>query len=75
MEEDLSARIPFYSQRWTVRPGATGWAQVHSGYCVTLEDNIEKLSHDLYYIKNRSLGLDCLIFLKTVKILLLGKER
>lgn len=75
MEEDLSARIMFYSQRWTVRPGATGWAQVHRGYCVTLEDNVEKLSHDLYYIKNKSFGLDCVILLKTAKTLLLGKER
>lgn len=75
MEADLSEKIAFYRQRWAVRPGATGWAQVHGGYCVTLQDNIEKLSHDLYYIKNKSFGLDCLVLLKTFKILLLGKER
>ena len=73
METDLAARIPFYSQRWNIKPGATGWAQVHRGYCSSLDDNIEKLSYDLFYIKNVSIGLDCLILFQTVKILLLGK--
>jgi sugar transferase (PEP-CTERM system associated) len=73
METDLAGRIPFYSQRWNVKPGATGWAQVQRGYCVSLEDNIEKLSYDLFYIKNVSVGLDCLILFQTIKILLLGR--
>lgn len=73
MEADLAARIPFYSQRWNVKPGATGWAQVQRGYCASLEDNIEKLSYDLFYIKNVSIGLDCLILFQTIKILLLGR--
>ena len=72
-EEQLAREIPFYSKRWTVRPGATGWAQVRSGYNETREDNIRKLSYDLYYIKNISIGLDFLIVLETVKILLLGR--
>ena len=38
-EFDLAKQIPFYEQRWSVSPGATGWAQVHRPYCVTLEDN------------------------------------
>jgi sugar transferase (PEP-CTERM system associated) len=73
MEADLAIKIPFYDQRWTVKPGATGWAQVQRGYCVTLEDNIEKLSYDLFYVKNMSVGLDCIILFKTAKILLLGR--
>jgi len=73
MEEELERQIPFYSKRWTVHPGATGWAQVRKGYNETLEDNKEKLSYDLYYIKNLSVGLDFLILLETVKILLLGR--
>ena len=72
-EEELSQKIPFYSQRWSVSPGATGWAQVQRGYCVSLEDNIEKLSYDLFYIKNMSVGLDFLIVFQTIKILLLGR--
>lgn len=72
-ERELEDRIPFYRQRWAVRPGATGWAQVHRGYCASLADNEEKLSYDLFYIKNMSFGLDLLILLQTVKILLLGR--
>jgi sugar transferase (PEP-CTERM system associated) len=72
-EEELAAQIPFYRHRWAVRPGATGWAQVHRGYCVTVEDNIEKLSYDIFYIRNISVGLDLLILFQTMKILILGR--
>ncbi len=73
LEAVCASQIPFYTQRWNVRPGITGWAQVHNGYCSTLEDNIEKLGYDLYYIKNMSVGLDLLILFQTTKILLLGR--
>lgn len=73
MEEDLKQKIPFYEQRWVVKPGATGWAQVRRGYCASVEDNIEKLGYDLFYIKNLSVGLDFLILLETIKILVLGR--
>lgn len=72
-EEELAVKIPFYRQRWSVRPGATGWAQVNRGYCATIDDNAEKLAYDLFYIKNMSIGLDLFILFKTVKILLLGR--
>ena len=72
-EASLTQLIPNYRQRWAVRPGATGWAQVNRDYCASIEDNIEKLSYDLFYIKNRSLGLDIVTVLKTFKILLLGR--
>ena len=72
-EEELAAKIPFYRQRWSVRPGATGWAQIRRGYCATIEDNMEKLAYDLFYIKNMSIGLDLLIIAQTFKILLLGR--
>ena len=72
-EQECLEHIPFYRQRWVVKPGATGWAQVNRGYNVTLEDNEEKLSYDLFYIKNISVGLDLLILFKTAKILLLGR--
>ncbi len=73
LEEQLAKEIPFYNQRWIVKPGATGWAQVRRGYNETLDDNIEKLSYDLFYIKNLSIGLDFLILFETVKILILGR--
>ncbi|MBV9180601.1 MAG: sugar transferase, partial [Acidobacteria bacterium] len=69
----LVREIPHYRQRWTVRPGATGWAQVHRGYCSSIEDNVEKLSYDLFYIKHLSLTLDVVTLLKTMKIVLLGR--
>lgn len=72
-EQELAQKIPFYTQRWNVKPGATGWAQIQRGYCASLEDNIEKLGYDLFYIKNVSVGLDWLILFHTIKILLLGR--
>ena len=72
-EATLVDEIPHYRQRWTVRPGATGWAQVHRAYCSSVEDNVDKLSYDLFYIKNLSFALDMLTLLKTFRVLLLGR--
>ncbi len=69
----LSAEIPYYGVRHTVRPGITGWAQVQYKYGNTLEDAREKLQYDLFYIKNASVGLDLLIMLQTIKIVVLGR--
>ena len=71
--EWLSKEIPYYGVRHTVRPGITGWAQVQYKYGNTLEDAREKLQHDLFYIKNASLGLDFWIMFQTIKIVLLGR--
>ena len=49
-------QIPFYGQRHVVKPGLTGWAQVRYTYGATVEDAIEKLQYDLFYIKNMSVG-------------------
>jgi sugar transferase (PEP-CTERM system associated) len=72
-EQECLEQIPYYRQRWVVKPGATGWAQVNRGYCATIEDNKEKLEYDLFYIKNISIGLDLLVIFRTIKILLLGQ--
>ncbi|MGA8035502.1 MAG: sugar transferase [Candidatus Acidiferrales bacterium] len=72
-EEECVRNIPFYRNRWVVKPGATGWAQVNRGYNVTLEDNKEKLAYDLFYIKNMSIGLDLLILVMTAKNMLLTR--
>jgi sugar transferase (PEP-CTERM system associated) len=65
--ERLNASIPFFSQRHVLKPGLTGWAQVRHPYAASVEDTIQKLQYDLYYIKNLSLWLDLLILLETVK--------
>jgi hypothetical protein len=56
-----------------VKPGVTGWAQVRYEYGSTIEDSVEKLQYDLYYVKNHSLFLDLLIMLETVAVVLTGK--
>jgi len=72
-EREWAREIPFYSRRWSVKPGVTGWAQIRRGYCATREDNLEKLAYDLFYVKNFSFGLDLLILFETTKILLHGR--
>jgi len=71
--EMLSKEIPFYRVRHMVRPGVTGWAQIKYRYGSTVEDALEKLQYDLFYIKNASLGLDLLILFQTVKTVLLRR--
>jgi exopolysaccharide biosynthesis polyprenyl glycosylphosphotransferase len=71
----LEKEIPYYQLRHLVRPGITGWAQVQYPYGASVEDAIEKLQYDLYYIKNYSFFLDIKILLKTVKVILFGKGR
>ena len=65
--------IAYYGLRSTVRPGVTGWAQVRYGYANNLDEETEKMRYDLYYIKNRSLWLDCRILLVTIGIILFGQ--
>jgi lipopolysaccharide/colanic/teichoic acid biosynthesis glycosyltransferase len=73
MVQSLSEKIPYYRHRHCVRPGITGWAQVNYKYGDTLEDVIQKLEYDLYYIKNMSLSLDSYIIFLTVKAMLLSR--
>ncbi len=68
--EQLAEAIPFYRERARVKPGLTGWAQVNYPYGASVEDARAKLSYDLYYVKNRSLLLDVLILLSTVRVIL-----
>jgi lipopolysaccharide/colanic/teichoic acid biosynthesis glycosyltransferase len=71
--EELSDKIKFYPLRLTVKPGVTGWAQVNMAYAASIEDTMEKLRFDLYYIKNMSLLFDLNILLRTVGVILFGK--
>jgi sugar transferase (PEP-CTERM system associated) len=71
--QQLKEEIPYYSGRFTVKPGITGWAQVCYHYGASVEDALEKLNYDLFYIKNLSFFFDLLIIFRTVKIVLFGK--
>ena len=71
--KQLEETIPYYGERFTVKPGITGWAQVCYGYGASEEDAVEKLNYDLFYIKNMSILMDLMIVLRTIKIVLFGK--
>ncbi|HYF52668.1 MAG TPA: exopolysaccharide biosynthesis polyprenyl glycosylphosphotransferase [Salinarimonas sp.] len=68
--EQLRREIPQYDERHAVRPGVTGWAQVNLPYGASAEDARRKLAYDLYYVRHRSLFLDLLITLATVRVVL-----
>jgi exopolysaccharide biosynthesis polyprenyl glycosylphosphotransferase len=64
--EQFERTIPFYSSRTLIRPGVTGWAQVNYGYADDEAETVEKLTYDLYYVKNSSIWLDLHILFKSV---------
>ncbi len=68
--DQLSRQIPFFAERHAVKPGITGWAQINYPYGASVEDARAKLEYDLYYVKNYSLILDCLILIQTVRVVL-----
>jgi sugar transferase (PEP-CTERM system associated) len=70
---ELTKQIPFYGQRHVVKPGLTGWAQVRYSYGASVEDALEKLQYDLYYIKNMSLALDFYIGFETLRVVILRR--
>lgn len=70
---DLTKQIPFYGQRHVVKPGVTGWAQVRYTYGASVEDALQKLQFDLFYIKNMSVALDIFVMFQTVKTVLLRR--
>jgi lipopolysaccharide/colanic/teichoic acid biosynthesis glycosyltransferase len=63
----LKDTIPYYGIRTIIKPGLTGWAQVNFPATTSMEETTERLSYDLYYLKNRSAVLDLLIILKTIR--------
>lgn len=63
--EMFQKHVPFYRARLLVKPGMTGWAQVNFPYASTIDETVNKLEYDLYYIKHRSLTMDLLIMLRT----------
>lgn len=68
---ELVKKIPYYSVRNIIKPGLSGWAQIKQDVVPqSVEETRDRLSYDLYYIKNRSLFLDLKIALRTIQILL-----
>jgi sugar transferase (PEP-CTERM system associated) len=69
----LEREIPYYSQRHLIKPGLTGWAQIRYPYCASIEDAVQKLQYDLYYLKNQSALLDVVTLFETVRIVIFGR--
>ena len=68
--DNLPDPIENYDLRYKIKPGLSGWSQVNYPYGASIEDSKNKLSYDLYYIKNFNVFLDLLIFLKTIRLVL-----
>ena len=70
--EEFNEAIPFYHQRHVVRPGATGWAQVNTGYANGEAETFEKLTYDLFYVKHMSPLMDLQVIFRSIRIVLRG---
>lgn len=70
---DLTRQIPFYGQRHAVRPGVSGWAQVRHSYGSSVDDALQKLQYDLFYVKHMSMAFDVFICLETLKTVLVRR--
>jgi exopolysaccharide biosynthesis polyprenyl glycosylphosphotransferase len=64
--EELKKKIPFYNERHLVKPGLSGWAQINFPYGSSVDDAMQKLQYELFYIKNQSIALDISIILQTI---------
>jgi exopolysaccharide biosynthesis polyprenyl glycosylphosphotransferase len=73
--EELEEAVPFWSRRLLIKPGITGWAQLHSGYAADVDGATTKLSYDLWYLRHRNVLLDLAICVKTISSLLAGSGR
>ena len=71
--DQLEKIVPYYQERHTVKPGISGWAQIRYGYGASVEDAVEKLNYDLFYVKNMTFFMDLMIVLRTIKIVLFRK--
>lgn len=71
--EKFKKQIPYYTQRFSLRPGITGWAQIRCPYASTIEQTLDKLRFELYYLKNFSLLFDLTIILRTIKVVLFAR--
>ena len=75
MNDRTGTPVSYYALRTRVRPGMTGWAQVRYRYANDLDEELEKLRYDLYYVKHMSLMLDLRIVLETARVIVFGHRR
>ena len=68
---ELEQDVPYYQRRHMVKPGLTGWAQVRLGYTDSVDGAANKLGYELYYLKHQSLFLDFVIFVETIRVVLM----
>jgi lipopolysaccharide/colanic/teichoic acid biosynthesis glycosyltransferase len=68
-------KIPFYAFRYSVRPGLTGWAQVHLPYCSRTEDHMIKLEFDLYAVRHHGPAMYAIVLLRTLGAIVFQKGR
>jgi exopolysaccharide biosynthesis polyprenyl glycosylphosphotransferase len=73
--EQLETAVPHWGRRLLIKPGLTGWAQIHFGYASDADGAAAKLSYDLWYLRHRSMLLDLAICLKTVSSMVVGDAR
>ncbi|MGC2049768.1 MAG: TIGR03013 family XrtA/PEP-CTERM system glycosyltransferase [Gallionella sp.] len=69
----LCEQVPYFNLRHSIQPGITGLAQVRYQYGASVDDSIQKLQYDLYYVKNNNLFLDFQIMVETIQVVLSGK--
>jgi sugar transferase (PEP-CTERM system associated) len=70
--EELKKKIPYYSLRHMVKPGVSGWAQINYPYGASVEDALQKLEYDLYYMRHLTMSMDVIILLRTIRTMLFG---
>lgn len=70
---DLDGNLRYYSLRHCVRPGLAGWAQLRYAYGASKEDAEEKLTYDLFYVKNHNLLFDLVILVQTLEVVIFGR--
>ena len=68
--QQLEQTIPLYRTRLLVKPGLTGWAQIHYGYGNSQEDALRKLQYDFYDVRHWSLWRDIYVLFQTVAVVI-----
>jgi lipopolysaccharide/colanic/teichoic acid biosynthesis glycosyltransferase len=71
--DQIVKKAPLYTELQSIKPGVTSWGQVKYGYASSVDEMIERLDYDLWYMKHRSLWFDAKIIFYTIGTVLRGK--